>query len=200
MAVSEGLKIRVKELLLRIRSDLFKPSMRVRVILTGRPSDAIHDCTEFFRDQTPILTMRILKPPELPLYVSRLRVALRQRPLRFDDTADWKVPQEAALQPIYQRYLLEFNNEQEQEREKTTRTLAVLGYPLLLHVTLRLLAEPGIDPNELLKSPAALLRKLTDFATATSDKPSDGEPGTKIIRPVFFASTLIAVGPRVTRS
>src|SRR5262249_34579878 len=67
VGVSEGFKQRVKELLLRIRSELFRPGRPfVRVILTGRPSDAIDECTEFFRDETPVLTIRTLDPKQLP--------------------------------------------------------------------------------------------------------------------------------------
>jgi hypothetical protein len=182
VAVSEGLKIRVKDLLLRIRSEFFKSAMRVRVILTGRPSDAIDDCTEFFRDQTPMLTIRTLNPEELPKYANKLRRALTERPVRFEGASAWKFPEEALLNPIYKRYGIEFKAEKQQTEEQVPAgTAAVLGYPLLLHVTFRLLAEPEIDPTELLESPAALLRKLTDFATATADKPSDAEPGAKIL-------------------
>ena len=189
VAVSEGLKIRVKELLLRMRSELFKPSMRVRLILTGRPSDAIDDCTEFFRDETPMLTIRTLSPEELPQYADRLRQALTERPLRFDAASNWKLPEDAVLKPMYKSYRAEFKAEKQLEEEgKPNQTTAVLGYPLLLHVTFRLLAEPGIDPKELLESPTALLRKLTDFATATADKPSDAEPGAKILARISGSS------------
>lgn len=182
VAVSEGLKARVKELLLRIRSELFKPSMRVRVILTGRPSDAVDDCTEFFHDQTPLLTIRTLNPAELPNYANKLRRALSERPLRFEGSSTWTFPEESLLEAIYNTYRDEFMaGKRPRQKDSLAGTAAVLGYPLLLHVTFRLLAEPRIDPRELLESPAALLRKLTDFATGSADKPSDAEPNAKIL-------------------
>lgn len=165
VAVSEGYRQRVKELLLRIRAELLRPGMPiVRVILTGRPSDAIDECTEFFRDETPVLTVRTLNPSQLPAYAEKLRKATERG-------SSWTVPSEATLAPIYERY----------QDPKQTEVSAVLGYPLLLHVTFRLLAEPNIDPHELIESPANLLRRLTDFATSTADKATD-EPGAKIMR------------------
>ena len=177
VAVSEGLKIRVKELLLRIRSGVTVDAGRV--ISQAGPPDAIDDCTEFFRDQTPVLTIRILKPEELPMYAGRLRLALTERPLRFDGASSWQFPEEAVLSPIYGRYRAEFSGERREElKEEVAGTATVLGYPLLLHVTFRLLAEPGVDPKELIAVRRHCFRKLTDFATSTADKPSDAETGT----------------------
>jgi GTPase SAR1 family protein len=167
VAVSEGFKQRVKELLLRIRSELLRRDRTiVRVILTGRPSDAVDECTEFFRDETPILTVRILNPTQLPLYAEKLRAATERRPLSYEGVSNWKFPDQEDLKPVFARYEKEFRDKQEnsgrfsEERDAKTGVAAVLGYPLLLHFTFRLLAEANINRKDLLESPTTLLPEL----------------------------------------
>jgi hypothetical protein len=185
VAVSEGFKQRVKELLLRIRSELFRPGRPiVRVILTGRPSDAIDECTEFFRDETAVLTIRTLHPKQLPQYAERLRTATEQNLLSYDGNSHWKFPDDADLKPIFERYSEEFSQNRDarhfSKSNVNTGVAAVLGYPLLLHFTFRLLAETDADRKELIESPTALLRELTDYATQGADLPSDRQLGAKI--------------------
>jgi hypothetical protein len=187
VAVSEGFKQRVKELLLRIRSELLRPErLIVRVILTGRPSDAIDECTEFFRDQTPVLTVRTLHPRQLPQYAQQLRIATEKKPLSYEGVSHWKFPAEDDLKPIFDRYANEFNPSRQGNAKNSSRSgsgagvAAVLGYPLLLHFTFRLLAETDADRKELVESPTTLLRKLTDYATDGADLPSDRQQGAKI--------------------
>ncbi len=188
VAVSEGFRQRVKELLLRIRSELFRSDRPiVRVILTGRPSDAIDDCSEFFQNETPVLTVRTLHPAQLPAYAEKLREAIARKRLFFEGMSVWTFPDDPTLKPVFDRYLEEFNaghdNHRVARRKRGTRetgVAAVLGYPLLLHVTFRLLAEPNVDRQDLIENPAALLRQLTDYATFVADQPSDRERGAKI--------------------
>jgi uncharacterized protein YjbI with pentapeptide repeats len=187
VAVSEGFKQRVKDLLLRIRSELFRSGRpTVRVILTGRPSDAIDECTEFFRDETPVLTIRTLHPRQLPQYADKLRIATQQRPLSYDGVSYWTFPDQRSVKPIFDRYSEEFDEAQKGQpsalpgRKAQTGVAAVLGYPLLLHFTFRLLAETDADRKELIESPTALLRRLTDYATEGANLPSDRQQGAKI--------------------
>ncbi|MBI4902529.1 MAG: hypothetical protein HY820_02765 [Acidobacteria bacterium] len=192
VAVSEGLKGQVKELLLRIRAEFFRAGRPlVRVILTGRPSDAIDECTEFFRDETPRLTIRTLNPEQLPEFASKLRIATEDPPLVFDGVASWRFPTDEAVTPLFRRYRKEIQqqqrNPQERHDEEAETVTAVLGYPLLLHFAFRLLAEPNVDTKELIESPTALLRRMTDFATARADTPSDAQPGARI--PVRFSGS-----------
>jgi hypothetical protein len=187
VAVAEGLKQKVRDLLLRIRSELFRPGRSVvRVILTGRPSDAIDECTEFFRDETPVLTVRTLHPRQLPQYAEMLRKATEQKPLSYQGLSYWRFPEEADVKPLFARYSEDFSHAARPDTSDIatpnvqTGVAAVLGYPLLLHFTFRLLAETDADRKELIESPAALLRKLTDYATQGADLPSDRQEGAKI--------------------
>jgi len=185
VAVSEGFKQRVKELLLRIRSELLRPRRpAVRVILTGRPSDAVDECTEFFRDDTPILTVRTLAPAQLPIYARLLRRATEERPLSYEGVSYWTFPPEEIVRPIFDRYAAEFQGQSNAQLSATPDmprgVAAVLGYPLLLHFTFRLLAETDVERKELIESPTALLRRLTDYATQGADLPSDRQEGAKI--------------------
>jgi hypothetical protein len=187
VAVSEGFRQRVKELLLRIRSELLRPGgPTIRVILTGRPSDAIDECTEFFRDTTPVLTIRTLRPSQLPVYAELLRRATEEKPLSYEGVSYWTFPSEHDTQPLFDRYQKEFSDQRlalpdvSQGATAQTGVAAVLGYPLLLHFTFRLLAETNTDRRDLVGSPTTLLRRLTDYATAGADLPSDREPGTRI--------------------
>jgi Pentapeptide repeats (9 copies) len=186
VAVSEGFKQRVKELLLRIRSEVFRPGRpKVRVVLTGRPSDAVDECTEFFRDETAVLTVRTLHPNQLPLYAQLLRRATEQKLLSYEGVSYWTFPPENSLKPIFDRYTEAFGKQRIvrnhlENRNRQTGVAAVLGYPLLLHFTFRLLSETDVDRKELIESPTALLRRLTDYATVGADLPSDRQQGAKI--------------------
>src|SRR5207249_8195719 len=87
---------------------------------------------------------------------------------------------------IFDRYNEEFSGEQESrsmsfwKQDVQGGVAAVLGYPLLLHFTFRLLAEADVSRKELIESPTALLRRLTDYATQGADLPSDRQQGAKI--------------------
>jgi hypothetical protein len=127
----------VKELLLRIRSELFRSGRPiVRVILTGRPSDAIDECTEFFRGETPVLTVRTLYASQLPLYAEKLRAATERKPLSYEGVSNWVFPSDADLRPVFDRYSEEFSESKKDSpsalarRDVRTGVAAVLGYPL----------------------------------------------------------------------
>jgi hypothetical protein len=178
IAVAEGFRQRVRDLLLNIRRELLRPDRpMVRVILTGRPSDAIDECTDFFHDATPMLTVRILSPEQLDLYADKLRSATTRKPLHIEGAADWTFPEDEVLEPVFQQYEEAFRNRD----TENPGVAAVLGYPLLLHYTFRLLAEKNVNRKELIESPTALFRKLTDYATWNANLPSDRQAGRTIL-------------------
>jgi hypothetical protein len=95
-------------------------------------------------------------------------------------------PPDEVVRPIFDRYAAEFPTRTAQQNptgdpDSPAGVAAVLGYPLLLHFTFRLLAEAGVDRKELIESPTSLLRKLTDYATEAAQLPSDRQQGAKIL-------------------
>ena len=65
VSVEEGFRIRVERMLEQIRNQYLGPRHpRVRVILTGRPSEAVEE-SSFLRESTPVLTLRPYSPKQL---------------------------------------------------------------------------------------------------------------------------------------
>jgi hypothetical protein len=54
----------------------------VRVILTGRPSDAIDTAESFFEDNTPVLTVRQMTPEQLVEFAGKVRAGVSGSPLK----------------------------------------------------------------------------------------------------------------------
>jgi hypothetical protein len=129
----------------------------VRVILTGRPSDAIAR-SAFLKQSTCVLTIRSLSPDALSAQVQRL-VSIRAK--RNGIVADLQ-----RFAPILEAYHVGFAGQESVEEERTarTQTLEVLGLPLLAHLAVRLLMEwPGQRVTEVVESRTTLYRLLTDY-------------------------------------
>jgi uncharacterized protein YjbI with pentapeptide repeats len=186
VAVSEGYKQRVKELLMNVRRELLKPYGRiVRVILTGRPSDAIDDCADFFLPDTPVLTLRLLRPYHLTKFAVRLRGALEIQPVQSEDTVGWTMPSYSELQPVFEAYERDFAKH-EPER---TDAVAVIGTPFLAQLAFRLMSDWQGNKGELIGDRTTLMRSLVDFVTRHAHCPSDRISGTRIM-PRFSGSGL----------
>ena len=175
VAVSEGFKQRVKELLVNVRRELLKPYGRtVRVILTGRPSDAVDDCADFFLPDTPVLTLRLLKPEQLVHFAGRMREALAERPIRTDETPVWAMPSDSELQPILEAYEQDFASHTQPHRPDSSEhsdATSVIGTPFLAQLAFRLLADwKGIRANwyEIVRNSCVLWS--TSLRTAPIDR------------------------------
>ena len=179
VAVSEGFKEKVKELLLSIRRELLRPNIpKVRVIITGRPSDAVDDCSSFFLSRTPVLTIRVLTPVQLQEMVEK-----------FESTSDRLLSSD--FQPALDEYQREFEAYEKLRPAPVPNELlvgvsrfdyveplsqspiAILGFPLLTYLALRLLNLGELNLLDLQADPTNLFRRLTDHIVQNACRPSD---------------------------
>ncbi|SPE37662.1 conserved hypothetical protein [Candidatus Sulfopaludibacter sp. SbA6] len=181
VAISEGFKQRVHELLVSIRQQLLGPYLpRVGVILTGRPSDAVDDCESFFLDRTPVLTVRTLHPDDLRAMAQRIGTALDAKPIDAPDLQIWSMPPASELNAVFEAYEKDFAASQkpmqqafEPDQTHASGASTVLGMPLLAQLALRMLADWKGDKLDLVRDPTLLLRRLTDYTVFHADRPSD---------------------------
>jgi hypothetical protein len=164
-----GYQIQIRELLQRVRNDLvMRRNPVVRVILTGRPSDAVA-ASNFLADDTPILTMRPYTPDQLEHYVERLARALQLGPRMEMAGAipSWTIPDTARFAKVFSVYRKQFD-----ANSPGPKTLDVLGQPLLAHLAVRVMAEceSESEMGELVSSPTRLYRNLVDLTCGKAGK------------------------------
>jgi uncharacterized protein YjbI with pentapeptide repeats len=155
--VSVGYKQKVQALLSEIRQEFFRGRhARVRVILTGRPSDAVDSAENFFHDTTPVLTVRQMTPEQLEQFAEKVRYCVSDRPLRRY-SSNWEMPAHEKLKPLFDKYTAGFGKESGQLSEQ------VLGVPFLAQLAFRVIANPGSDGDLVATDATALLRRITDI-------------------------------------
>jgi len=177
IAVSEGFGDRVARMLEQVRNEYLKRDVPVRVVLTGRPSDAFTD-SRFLRGNTPVLTIRPLKPDHLESYVGKLVEIFGWNKGSKSDEA--KIDQFLGrFQSVFKAYREGFDWIQTRARRLATDQFArsdlgnlpgsmeVLGLPLLAHLAVRLIdseaALSSSDIEALVANPTELYRRLVDL-------------------------------------
>jgi hypothetical protein len=159
VAVNEGFEIEVHRMLKNVREQFLRPrAVKVRVLLTGRPSHAV-ERSQFLRDDTPVLTLREYTANQLESYVANVESAVNHCTLPAGAEAwpdvDWD------------------NLKRDLEYYRTDQgNLDILGLPLLAHLGLKLLAQWKAGPKELLLNRTALYRHLLDLTCVKSGKAS----------------------------
>lgn len=155
VSAAPGFREQVEKMLTQVRSEyLGRQGGAVRVILTGRPSQEVN-ASSFFRDDTPVLTVRALTPEQLETLAAKLTAR---------ETKQWLPPDREKLAPVLDRYRQEFAN-----RSQDTPTLDILGQPLLAHIAMRLFAVA--DATDLLADQTTLFRGLVDITCEKGGQP-----------------------------
>ena len=159
VSVNEGFEIEVRRMLENVRREFLRPrSVRVRVILTGRPSPAVEH-GQFLSDDTPVLTVRDYTPDQLESYVAKVRSILEHGALPAG-AEKWPNTEWDNVQRALASY------------REGGGSLDILGLPLLAHLSLRLLAEMPGKPELLLSDRTTLYRHLLDLTCVKSGKAS----------------------------
>lgn len=155
--VADGYKKKVQALLSEIRQEFFRRRhARVRVILTGRPSDAIDTAESFFNEKTPVLTVRQMTPEQLAKFADNVRAGVDGRPLpRY--ASNWEMPTQDKLEPLFAKYKEAFKNKSSGLSEQ------VLGVPFLAQLAFRVIADPGRDGDRVANDATTLLRRITEI-------------------------------------
>jgi len=179
IATSETFKQRLDWMLDKVRAELLNNfrSVPVRVVLTGRPTVAVTE-TNFLLRNTPILTVRPLHPGQLQKFVGNLSRALASRKLAaVAEGTGWKPFKPMTFSPVFARYRADFDQARKTEGQyagisvsASGGSLDVLGLPLLAHLAVRLLSEPGADVEALINNPTTLYRSLVDLTCGKAGK------------------------------
>lgn len=176
VSANEGFQQRVEKTLGELRSRYLKRSgAHVRVIITGRPSDAVGE-SRFLLKETPVLTIRPIRPDQLEGFVEDLRGGLERTPvaIEFDRWKKWEVPGPAEWQAVFETYRESFAVHQEDEASQVDRhannSLDVLGLPLLAQLAIRLISVWDGDRPSLIQQPTTLYRSLVDLTCGKGGK------------------------------
>ncbi|WP_347987883.1 pentapeptide repeat-containing protein [Methylomonas sp. AM2-LC] len=161
VAVEKGFAIRVNDILSQIRDKFINRGNRpvVRVVLTGRPSDAVSS-SSFMTKTTRLFTIRPLPPSKLDGFVCRLA-------RYFTDPKQLEMANPERFKPVLEGYRTGYQQLLENKRNNIERdidTMEVLGLPLLAHLAVRLMVcWVGSDLQVLVNNPTTLYRHLTDI-------------------------------------
>lgn len=177
ISATTGFKVRVTNMLSELRSEYLRGTqVPVRVILTGRPSDAVSE-SKFLLESTDVLTMRPLRPEQVKEFVGKLKKALEDRPVNVevkDEKEVWSITDTARFDAVIESYKVDFEAtlkaseegrvQAQEEGAAPTGSMAVLGLPLLTHLAVRLMSRwRGDDLSPLIQNPTTLYRSLVDL-------------------------------------
>ncbi len=170
VGASEGYQQRVERMLEGVRRFFLEQrAFPVRVILTGRPTQAI-EASKFLRDATRFLTVRDLSPEQLELYVNKVKAATSEASKHGKNS--WSLADVKTLPDVLARYRAVHQAAARNEVSPIgTENLEILGLPLLAHLALRLLAERPADAEMILANSTTLYRNLVDLVVGQAGKP-----------------------------
>ncbi len=187
ITASAGYQQQVEKTLHEVRNRFLEGrTVPVRVILTGRPTDAVEQ-SRFLRDDTVVLTVLPLKPKQLRSYVAKVERALVERPLpiEVDPTAAWTLADSKAgvksLLEVYKEDFKRLTNQKDgvapgNDSSEDRESVEILGLPLLAFLTLRLVSEwPAQQVAQLLQNTSILYRSMVDLLIGKGGKPGDAE-------------------------
>ncbi|MEY2502186.1 MAG: hypothetical protein QOI07_2520 [Verrucomicrobiota bacterium] len=179
LSTDEGFKVKVGKMLDQVRTQFLRaPGADVRVVLTGRPSAEVGE-SNFLKDNTPVLTVRPIKPDDLKTFVERLRSALEQSPQDLPpESESWAIPPDDELDAVFARYEEDFalqrgEKNQTETEKRESGSMAVLGLPLLAHLAIRLIAQWKGDRAALIADPTTLYRNLVDLTCIKRGQPAE---------------------------
>lgn len=181
IAGSQSFRDRLKDLLPRLRDRLLRRPGRppIRVILTGRPSPDLEG-SSFLLDETPIFTLRHIRPDQLEQYATDLQTGLTSRRLEIDRWQPWCIDP-TSCQSAFDAYRDWFDIEADDRMD-------VLGLPLLAMLAFRLMADWSGDPAAIWSEPTTLYRGLIDLTAEHAGKAVSAE---------FDAETVHITGERL---
>lgn len=193
MSDSKSFRDKVGEMLRAVRTYFIENRRsdfpRVRIIVTGRPSSDVTE-SRFLRDDTPVLTMRPMRPEQLKKFAADLDEAVGSRPIAVNQPEAWLVPNAFTLEEAFKRYEEAFlptlpkydkaGKITEEGQTPESGSLEVLGLPLLAYMAMRVMAEvvksggsletQQAAITEMVNNPTLLYRRLTDLTCEKAGK------------------------------
>ena len=176
IGASVGYQEQINDLLERVRSRYLDPSKRnvdVRVVICGRPSDAIGRAG-FMRDATKVLTVRPMRPNTFESLVRLTGIAVKSKPISIEERSPWNLADiQGEIPTLFERYREHFERGVSEDTflENRGQTLEILGLPLLAQLSLRLLAHWNTDVDKILDNTTVLYRSLVDLVIDAGKPP-----------------------------
>lgn len=184
VGAEEGYQQLVERLLSQVRRTYLSTGDRafpVRVVLCGRPSEAITTGSGFPINDTRLLTVRPFTPNQCEEFATKLASALENCPIEpADDWPRWEMPTYKKMKQVFIHYESQLG-----ANSQSDVSLEVLGMPLLSLLAFRLMAEWGDSSLiNLFENTTLLYRCLVDrlLQGAKPSGTTDGQPEAAHIR------------------
>ncbi len=172
LGTSDDFKRQLERILQQVRTEfLHNRRVLVRVLLTGRPSTELSDIP-FLRQDTPILTLRPLSPQHLESLIQRMSDCSQNPPLEAAEDMKWQPFPTQLFVSVLEQYQKAFELwcSGKSSSDSKTRSLEVLGLPLLAHLAIRLFAKSPEDIDRLVNDPTQLYQNLVRLTCGKAGK------------------------------
>jgi uncharacterized protein YjbI with pentapeptide repeats len=155
VSASEGFRIRIEKTLDAIRRQMLSgySSHRVRVVLTGRPSDDVNEA-KFLTDGTPILTVRPFTKPQLEVFVKNLI----HHGINLSEAQKLSAGVGKRAEVLIRQF-----DEDSEDPDPAARS--ILGLPLLALLAVWLVLNDKDAPDEVATERTILYRRLVELTT-----------------------------------
>ena len=137
----------------------------LRILLTGRPSDAT-ELVRFLAADSRILSLLPFTPDQIESFDGRLRQALDQTPVRGGQKT-WSMPPRPIAEKLLERYRRFYG------RASKGHDSEIIGIPFLAQLTFRVLSSGEDEPETLVANSTTLLRRVVEIVIHDADVPTD---------------------------
>jgi uncharacterized protein YjbI with pentapeptide repeats len=171
---SAGLHAQIEGTLREVRQQFLNRPNRppVRVVLTGRPSDAVRQ-SRFIQDDTRIFTIRPMRPHRVEDFARKVESAMLVGRLGREST--WQMVEHESLSPVLRAYEQWFAGRSTTTADHRTG-IDLMAQPLLALLSFRLMSKYGIASVSLFENRAALYRELADITCEGAGQPIENSP------------------------
>ncbi len=177
LAQSQTFKDRIDKVLATVKKNLITSNdkSKVKIIVTGRPTEDVTKDSNFITPNTKILTIKPLNPESLNNLFDNI-----VKHSQYPDHAKMK----EEIKSIIEAYTEYFNSRTEQEL--INQHYEAIGMPLLAALVLKLASNEDYQLKELFNNPTDLYRSLADLTVEYGGR--DEKAFDKIKKNIYAAS------------
>lgn len=146
-----------------------RQSVPVRVILTGRPTEAVGE-SGILRKTSRLLTLRSLTPGQLRTLRDKLLLALNTKPLISKSEPQWDIEKICSLDPLFSRYEESLKKQEYELFKEDGGIEELLSMPLLAYLTFWLMGRWPGNPEDFMGEPTLLYKSIVDLVVDKGGK------------------------------